>query len=100
MTHIAMLRMTESTVEAAALEWLQAVGYEIAYGPEIAPEEQLAERDSFAEVVLLRRLREAVVGLNPGASHEAREAAVDRILRLEGAATIDRNRRFHQYLAR
>jgi type I restriction enzyme, R subunit len=94
------MKMTESTVEAAALEWLQAIGYTVAYGPEIAPEEALAERDSFGEVVLRRRLREAVARLNPSASTEALEAGVNKVLRLEGAATIDRHRLFHRYLAR
>lgn len=94
------MKFTESTVEEAALEWLTEIGYSIAYGPEIAPEESLAERTTFGEVVLRRRLRESVARLNPRAESEAREAAVDRVLRVEGATPVERNRDFHSYLAR
>lgn len=32
---------TESVVEQAALEWLAALGYSVAHGPDIAPGNQL-----------------------------------------------------------
>jgi type I restriction enzyme R subunit len=50
---------TESAVEAAALDWLQAIGWQIAHGPDIAPDMPLAERASYGEVVLAQRLRGA-----------------------------------------
>ena len=34
---------TESTVEEAALAWLEATGWQVAHGPEIAPEMPAAE---------------------------------------------------------
>ena len=36
-----MVHFTESDVEAAAIEWLQQVGYTYVGGPDIAPREQL-----------------------------------------------------------
>jgi type I restriction enzyme R subunit len=39
--------MTEGTVEEAALSWLQELGFTILHGPEIAPGEHAAERESF-----------------------------------------------------
>lgn len=41
---------TESTVENAALAWLESAGWEIAHGPDIAPGTLGAERASYAEV--------------------------------------------------
>ncbi len=32
-----MTTFTESEVEAAALDWLQALGWQIAHGPDISP---------------------------------------------------------------
>src|SRR5438093_13380865 len=94
------MKFAESTVEAAALEWLGAIGYETAYGPDVAPAEPLAERASFDQVVLVQRLESAVARLNPRAPLEAREDAIRRILRLDGVSALERNQRFHQFLAR
>lgn len=52
---------TESTVEEAALAWLEATGWLIAHGPDIAPEMPAAERAHYGEVVLARRLRDALL---------------------------------------
>ena len=55
----------ESIVEAAALEWFGELGYAVARGLHRAPGEPAAERDSFGEVVLAGRLREAIRRLSP-----------------------------------
>jgi len=39
---------TESTVECAALAWMEALGYMVRHGPEIARAEPAAERSSVA----------------------------------------------------
>ena len=59
------MSLNESIVEDAALEWFGALGYAIGHGPQLAPAEPAAERDSFGEVVLVGRLREAIRRLNP-----------------------------------
>ena len=48
--------VAESTVEAAALEWLGALDYQVLFGPDIAPGEPAAERASYGDVVLVERL--------------------------------------------
>ena len=63
---------TESIVEDAALEWFGELGYAVGHGPHLAPGEPAAERDSFGEVVLAGRLREALRRLNPAIPEEAR----------------------------
>jgi hypothetical protein len=60
-----VLTLSESIVEDAALEWFGELGYAVGRGPQLAPGEPGAERDSFGEVVLVGRLREAIRRLNP-----------------------------------
>ncbi len=40
-----MTSLNESTVEDAALEWFEALGYAVAHGPHLAPGEIETERD-------------------------------------------------------
>jgi len=68
--------MAESTLEEAALSWFADLDYGVAHGEEIAPEGRLAERDSFAHVLLIQRLRDAIDRLNPTIPEEAREDAL------------------------
>ena len=74
------MSLNESIVEDAALEWFGELGYEVGHGPHLAPGELAAERDSFSEVVLVGRLREAIRRLNPAIPEEAREEALRKVL--------------------
>jgi type I restriction enzyme R subunit len=65
------MSLNESIVEEAALEWFGELGYAVGHGPHLAPGEPAAERDSFGEVVLVGRLREAIRRLNPAIPEEA-----------------------------
>ncbi|OQY64752.1 MAG: DEAD/DEAH box helicase [Polyangiaceae bacterium UTPRO1] len=89
---------TESVVEDAALSWLEAGGWKIAHGPEIAPDMPGAERTDYSEVVLEQRLRDALARLNPDLPAEAIEDAFRKLTRPEGAELIQRNRALHRLL--
>ena len=54
------MSLNEALVENSALEWFGELGYAVGHGPQLAPGEPAAERVSFGEVVLVRRLREAI----------------------------------------
>jgi GxxExxY protein len=71
------MSLTESIVEDAALTWFRELGYEVGHGPQMAPGEPAAERDSFGDVLLVGRLREALRQLNP-AIHQFRTLATLR----------------------
>jgi type I restriction enzyme R subunit len=71
------MSLNESIVEDAALEWFGELGYAVGHGPHPAPGEPAAERDSFGEVVLVGRLREAIRRLNPAIREEARAVVAD-----------------------
>ena len=60
-----MTGLTEAIVEEAALGWFQELGYAVLPGPQLAPGEPAAERESFGDMVLVGRLREAIRQLNP-----------------------------------
>lgn len=53
--------VTELVVEQAALTWLQATGWRITYGPDIALDIPAAEPRDSGEVVLAQRLRDALL---------------------------------------
>ena len=64
----ALTRITESVVEDAALDWLDSLGWNIAHGPDIAPDTLAAERADYGQVILERRLRDALAQLNEGSA--------------------------------
>ncbi len=97
-----MPRFNEDTVELAALEWLRDIGYDYIHGGDIAPEEPAAERTTYAEVLLIGRLRAALERLNTHIPSPVRPAVVDevirRIQRTPGQNPVINNHAFHQLL--
>ena len=93
-----MTTITEADVEQAALAWLSGLGWQVAHGPDIAPDAPHAERNDYSEVVLERRLRDALVLLNSDLPIEALDDAFRRLTRPEGVTLEARNRSFHRML--
>ncbi len=93
-----MAGVTESTVEQAALAWLESVGWSVRHGAEVAPGELAAERSDYGQVVLEQRLRDALAQLNPDLPAEALDDAFRKLTRPEGAELSARNRAVHRLL--
>ena len=93
-----MTTLTESDVEQVALDWLASVGWKVAHGPEIAPDSLDAERTDYGEVVLAKRLRDALAELNRHLPADALDDAFRKLIRPEGATLEARNRAFHRML--
>src|SRR2546425_4677879 len=93
-------KLTESVVEDAALTWLAALGYAVLHGPEIAAGEPAAERSdpNYRDVVLERRLRQALVLLNPELPAEALDDAFRKLTRADAPSLVERNRAVHRML--
>jgi type I restriction enzyme, R subunit len=91
-------RFSESVVEDAALDWLDAIGWRIVHGPDIAPKTPSAERASYGDVVLARRLRDALARLNPQLPAEVLDDAFRKLTRPDGASLEARNRAVHRLL--
>ena len=93
-----MTTLTEADVEQAALDWLGALGWQVAHGPDIAPDAPGAERNDYGQVVLESRLRDALSRLNPSLPLSALDDALRKLTRPEGATLEARNRAFHRML--
>ncbi len=89
---------TESVVEEAALEWFGALGYQVVFGPTIAPGEPAAERSSYEQVLLEGRLRDALRRLNPTVPPEAIDEAFRKLTRISSPQLVDANHELHFYL--
>jgi type I restriction enzyme R subunit len=95
-----MPAFTESVVEDAALAWLEALGYAVLHGPNIAAGEPGAERSdpNYRDVVLEGRLRDALSRLNPELPPEALEDAYRKLTRVDVPSLVERNRAVHRML--
>ena len=93
-----MTTLTESDVEQATLDWLEGLGWRTAHGPDIGPDGPNAERSDFGQLVLERRIRDALADLNPGLPAEALDDALRRLTSPEGSTLEARNRSFHRML--
>src|SRR5229473_1541689 len=91
-------KFTESTVEEAALEILEGLGYTSLHGPDIAPGELFAERAEYSDILLLGRLKQALAKINPKIPAVAIEEAVRKLLSVAGPNLEESNRRFHHSL--
>ncbi|TLD42081.1 MAG: Type I restriction-modification system, restriction subunit R [Candidatus Jettenia ecosi] len=91
-------KITESAIEQFAIELLEKSGYQYVYGPDIAPDGQMPERQSFEDVLLIERLTAAVARINPNVPADAREDAVKQLLRLNSSELISNNESFHRML--
>lgn len=92
--------ITESDIEQAALEILTELGYGTLYGPDIAPPPDgiNPQRQSYSDVVLIGRLKDAIDRLNPTIPKEAREEALKKVLRSDSPNLISNNQNFHKLL--
>jgi type I restriction enzyme R subunit len=88
----------ESTIESAALAWLEASGWQVAHGPDLAPGAPVSERRDYSEVTLTGRLRDALARLNPDLPVEALDDAFRQLTQPQGADLIQRNRAQHRLL--
>lgn len=96
-----MSGISEDAVEKAMLEWLALQGWATAHGPDISPPDARTpglERDSYREVVLAGRLREAIARLNPHIPPGARDDALRRVLSPNVPGMVNANRQMHRWL--
>jgi len=93
-----MKHFTESIIEQAAIDWLKELGYDYAFGPEIACDGSYPERGNFQEPLLPGRLRDAIERINPDLPLGAREDAFLRLTHLGQASLLLNNHAFHQLL--
>jgi type I restriction enzyme R subunit len=89
--------ISENEIEEIALSILQGLGYQYLNGLVISPDSEHPERQ-YTEVVLTRRLRDAIDKLNPTITQDAKEDALKKVLRTESPNQLINNENFHRYL--
>ena len=90
--------VSEADVETTTLSWLSSLRWQVAYGPDIAPDTPGAERTDFTQVVLEQRLRDTLLNLNPDLPASALETGLQTLTNPEGPTLEARNRSFHSML--
>ncbi len=93
-----MTRISENTIESFAIELLTQLGYEYFYGPDIAPDGENPERESYDQVLLITRLQNAVKGINHGIPADAQAEAIKAIQRIASPDLLANNETFHRFL--
>lgn len=94
-------KYTESDLENATLEWLEELGFGIVFGPNIAPDGESPERESYKDIVLIGRLRSAVSAINPNIPRDAQEDAIKKVINVaySNPSLLETNHAFHRMLA-
>ena len=87
--------ITESVLEEAALEWLDALGWTVVPTDQLEPSDG-GERASYEEVVLVERLRAALLAINPKVPASAIESGIHTILKREAPTLEQNNQSFHR----
>jgi type I restriction enzyme R subunit len=90
--------ITEAHLEDVVLGYLQEEGWQVLYGPNVAPGESGAERGDYRDVVLAGRLLAAIERLNPSLSADAVDEAIKVVLRPESQVVVSENWRAYQLL--
>ena len=93
--------VSEDHVEQATLGWLAALGWEIDHGPNISPPDAKTpgtERDTYREVALKHRLRDAIRRLNPHIPAGAQDEACRMVLNPNIPGQVQANRQMHRWL--
>jgi len=91
-------KITEDQIELLAIERLETLGYSYLYGPDIAPDSDAPERESFEDVLLHSRLEAAIAHINPQVPPAARADALRQLQRLNAPDLIVNNEAFHRML--
>lgn len=79
-----MPTLNEDTLsEQPVIEWLKKLGYEYAFGPDIAPGAAFQERNNFREVILFKRLEQAIRRINPELLDKDIKKAINQLTGVE-----------------
>ncbi len=90
--------MTEEQLEQLCLEWFAEGGWELAHGPDLAPDGPAPERADYRQVLLLTDLEAALHRNNAHLPVTAIEQVVAVVRKPESLDSVISNRAFHRLL--
>lgn len=93
-----MTKLCESAVEEMAIEELQSLGYTYISGIDLAPDALNPERNSYGDILLMRRLQAAMSKLNPIIPADVIQGAARKLSRIATSNMLADNEEFHKML--
>ncbi len=90
--------MNEEELENHCLDWFREGGWDVLYGPDIAPDSPASQRDDYAQVILKHDLETAFTHINPHLPQECFEQVLLKLSQAESLDLITNNRAFHRLL--
>ena len=90
--------VTEHDLEQACIGWFRELGWSHVPGEAISPGGAHPERKHYTQIILRRRLHDALSRLNPELPAEAHDEAVKRLLQYAGQSLVDANREIYTWL--
>ena len=93
-----MAFISEAEVEEMLLGYFEPLGYSRLADTITGPDGASPERETYADVLLIGRLAEAVDRLNPNIPSEARRDALKKVIATETPSLIEENRRLHRLI--
>lgn len=90
--------ITENDIELYTIEELEKQGFIYVYGPSIAPDGEVPERQAYHDILLVGRLRAAIQKLNPHIPADAQEQALNIVQRIASPDLLNNNETFHKLL--
>jgi type I restriction enzyme R subunit len=90
--------MTEDQLEQQCLQWFAEGGWEIAHGPDLAPDGPSPERVDYRQVLLLADLEAAIRRISSHLPQSAVEQVVDVVRKPQSLDVVISNRAFHRLL--
>jgi len=93
-----MTKITENTIEKFTIELLEHLGYQYIYAPDIAPDGEKPERNSYEDVLLTERLQNAIRRINPTIPINSQVEALKEIQRINSPELLANNEAFHRML--
>jgi type I restriction enzyme R subunit len=90
------MTFNESHLEQVTLNWFEGLGYAVKSG--LTPDDDLPERASYADIILLDRLAAGLRRVNPHLPEEALADVVRKFTQTEYPNLIAENRRLHAAL--
>ncbi len=98
-----MSKLIENDIEQFTIELLQSLGWDYIFGPDIAPDSenrhsQIANRQSFSDVLLFDVLKSSLMRINPDIPEDAIDDVIKQIQNINTPNLIANNELFHKML--
>jgi len=91
-------RLSESAIEDFAIKLFERLGYSYVYAPDIAPDSENPEREQYGEVLLTRRLAQALKRINHKLTPAMLQDALKEVQRISSPELLANNEAFHRLL--